>query len=140
MHGSCAPSINIAFIFRKAHQAKNCDTNTNKGKNISIPIVSISGYNSCKNQATNKHYATLDSVAFIGGLVFAAVITAYAYNGDTNIFTFIGVGITICSFLRFPKSECLVDWNNTESMHSYNDSELHKYNMTGYSSRYGSDL
>jgi hypothetical protein len=28
---------------------------------------------------------------FIGGLVFAAVITAYAYNGDTNIFTFIGV-------------------------------------------------
>jgi hypothetical protein len=37
----------------------------------------------------------------IGGLVFAAVITAYAYNGDTNIFTFIGVGITICGFLRF---------------------------------------
>jgi hypothetical protein len=32
---------------------------------------------------------------FIGGLVFAAVITAYAYNGDTNIFTFIGVGITL---------------------------------------------
>jgi hypothetical protein len=48
---------------------------------------------------------------FIGGLVFAAVITAYAYNGDTNIFTFIGVGITICSFLRFPQSECLVDGN-----------------------------
>ena len=33
---------------------------------------------------------------------------------------------THCSFLRFPKSECLVDWNNTESMHSYNDSEFHK--------------
>jgi hypothetical protein len=32
---------------------------------------------------------------FIGGLVFAAVITAYAYNGDTNIFTFIG----LCIFL-----------------------------------------
>jgi hypothetical protein len=34
----------------------------------------------------------------VAGLVFAIVITAYAYNGDTNIFTFIGVGITICSF------------------------------------------
>ena len=62
----------------------------------------------------------------IGGLVFAAVITAYAYNGDTNIFTFIGVGITICGFLRFPQSGCLVDGNNTESMHSYNVSEVNK--------------
>jgi hypothetical protein len=27
------------------------------------------GYNSCKYQATNKHYATLDSVAFIDNLL-----------------------------------------------------------------------
>jgi hypothetical protein len=35
---------------------------------------------------------------FIGGLVFAAVITAYAYNGDTNIFTFITLH-QLCIFL-----------------------------------------
>jgi hypothetical protein len=39
-------------------------------------------------------------IMFIGGLVFAAVITAYAYNGDTNIFTFIGVGITLAGLVR----------------------------------------
>jgi hypothetical protein len=43
-----------------------------------------------------------------------AVITAYAYNGDTNIFTFIGVGITLAGLVRLPKNECLVNGNNTE--------------------------
>jgi hypothetical protein len=80
-----------------------------------------------KNQEIiNKRHRIQGGIMLIGGLVFAAVITAYAYNGDTNIFTFIGVGITICGFLRFPQSGCLVDGNNTESMHSYNVSEVNK--------------
>ena len=90
-------------------------------------IQAIEPTENMKNQEIiNKRHRIQGGIMFIGGLVFAAVITAYAYNGDTNIFTFIGVGITICSFLRFPQSECLVDWNNTESMHSYNVSEFHK--------------
>jgi cell division protein ZapA (FtsZ GTPase activity inhibitor) len=43
-----------------------------------------------KNTSSNtKRHIILGGIMFIGGLVFAAVITAYAYNGDTNIFTFI---------------------------------------------------
>jgi hypothetical protein len=35
-------------------------------------------------------------------------VLLYAYNGDTNIFTFIGVGIAIFGLVRLPKNECYV--------------------------------
>ena len=90
-------------------------------------IQAIEPTENMKNQEIiNKRHIILGGIMFIGGLVFAAVITAYAYNGDTNIFTFIGVGITIFGLVRLPKNECYVNRRGARSMHSYNDSEFHK--------------
>ncbi len=67
-------------------------------------IQAIEPTENMKNQEIiNKRHRIQGGIMLIGGLVFAAVITAYAYNGDTNIFTFIGVGITLagsCAFLK----------------------------------------
>ena len=99
-------------------------------------IQAIEPTKNMKNQAIiNKRHRIQGGIMLIGGLVFAIVITAYAYNGDTNIFTFIGGGITICGLVRLPKNECSVK-RNTKSMHSYNDSELHKYLVGRPSTRY----
>ena len=90
-------------------------------------IQAIEPTENMKNQEIiNKRHRIQGGIMLIGGLVFAAVITAYAYNGDTNIFTFIGVGITLAGLVRLPKNECLVNGNNTESMHSHNASKFRK--------------
>ncbi len=101
-------------------------------------IQAIEPTKNMKNQAIiNKRHRIQGGIMFIGGLVFAAVITAYAYNGDTNIFTFIGVVITLAGLVRLPKNESPV---NGWSEHDLDDDEFHKYCVGGYSARYGSDL
>jgi hypothetical protein len=48
-----------------------------------LPIPSFVFYENMKNQEIiNKRHRIQGGIMFIGGLVFAAVITAYAYNGD----------------------------------------------------------
>ncbi len=77
--------------------------------------------------AINKRRRIQGGVMFIGGLVFAAAMTAYVYNGNTNIFTFIGVAITLAGLVRLPNTESPVEgWS--EHCHSNDLSLEQRYN------------
>ncbi|SMN15768.1 hypothetical protein CRYPA_1763 [uncultured Candidatus Thioglobus sp.] len=92
--------------------------------------------------AINKRHRIQGGVMFIGGLVFAAAITAYAYNGHTNIFTFVGVAITLAGLVRLPQTESPVNgWSEYD--HSNDSSPEQKHfdlaasGIEPYASSYG---